>query len=148
MMENWSSIMFIIFWDFLMVEAIFFSPQVKRSVIICNKLVYMSSLTSCRMTSRKLNMKILSVLAKSLEKQQLNFSRSTVFHMKTRVCLKYFVKDCRFHKKKLIFQKTLGKGVNNTGPQRGAQILKYNQCQFFDFKILSFVLSCKWTKST
>ena len=29
--------MFIIFWDFLMVEQIFFSPQVKRSVIISNK---------------------------------------------------------------------------------------------------------------
>ena len=27
------------------------------------------------------------------EKQKLNFSRSELFHMKTRVCLKYFVND-------------------------------------------------------
>ena len=33
----YSTTMFIIFWDFLMVEQIFFSPQVKRSVIISNK---------------------------------------------------------------------------------------------------------------
>ena len=36
-------------------------------------------------------MRILSVLAKTLEKQKLNFSRSALFYMKTRVCLKYFV---------------------------------------------------------
>ena len=39
-------------------------------------------------------MKVLSILAKSLEKQEVNFSRSTLFHMKTRVGLKYFVNDC------------------------------------------------------
>ena len=39
-------------------------------------------------------MKVLSILAKSLEKQEVNFSRSTLFHMKTRVDLKYFVNDC------------------------------------------------------
>ena len=33
-----------------MVEQIFLSPQVKRSVIIINKLVYTSLLTSSRMT--------------------------------------------------------------------------------------------------
>ena len=47
-LANWTTIKFIIFWDFLMVEQIFLSPQVKRNVIICNKLVYMSCLTSCR----------------------------------------------------------------------------------------------------
>ena len=36
--------------DFLMVEQIFRSPHVKRSVIISNKLVYTSYLTSCRTT--------------------------------------------------------------------------------------------------
>ena len=43
-------IMFIIFWDFLIVEQIFLSPQVKQSVAISNKLVY----TKCRLvyTSR------------------------------------------------------------------------------------------------
>ena len=43
-----STIMFIIFWDFLILENIFLSPQVKRRVIISNKLVYTSYLTSCR----------------------------------------------------------------------------------------------------
>ena len=38
------TIMFIIFWDFLMIEEIFRSPQMKRSVIISNKLVYASCL--------------------------------------------------------------------------------------------------------
>ena len=32
-----SAIIFIIFWDILMVEQTFLSPQVKRSVIISNK---------------------------------------------------------------------------------------------------------------
>ena len=30
---------------------------------------------------------------KSPEKQKSNFSRNAIFHMKTRVCLKYFVND-------------------------------------------------------
>ena len=37
---------------------------------------------------------ILLTLAKSLEKQVLNFSHGVLFHMKTRVSLKYFVNDC------------------------------------------------------
>ena len=32
---------------------------------------------------------------KTLEKQKLNSSRSTLFHMNTRVSLKYFVNDCK-----------------------------------------------------
>ena len=39
-----TTIMFIIFWDFLMVEQIFFSPQQKRGVIISNKPVYTNCL--------------------------------------------------------------------------------------------------------
>ena len=30
------------------------------------------------------------------QKVKLNFSSSALFHMKTRVCLKYFVNDCRY----------------------------------------------------
>ena len=37
----------VIFCDFLIVEEILFSPQVKRSVVISNKLVYMRYLTRC-----------------------------------------------------------------------------------------------------
>ena len=39
-------------------------------------------------------MEILPALVKYLEKQKLNFPRSARFHMKTRVCPKYFVNDC------------------------------------------------------
>ena len=39
--------------------------------------------------------KILSTLAKTLEKHKSNFSRSALFHMKTRVCIKHFFHDCR-----------------------------------------------------
>ena len=38
--------------------------------------------------------KILSLLPKNCWKQKLDFSRSAPFHMKTRVCLKYFVHHC------------------------------------------------------
>ena len=40
-------------------------------------------------------MKILSILLKCPEKQKLNFSHSVLFHMKSRVCLKFFANDCR-----------------------------------------------------
>ena len=43
-----ASVMFIMFWDYLMVEQIFLSPQVKPSMSISNKLVYTSHLTSCQ----------------------------------------------------------------------------------------------------
>ena len=45
-------------------------------------------------------MKILSIQAKTLEKQKLNFYRSALFHMETRVNLKYFVNGCSFCKKR------------------------------------------------
>ena len=38
-------------------------------------------------------MKILSALPEIAEKQKLNFSNSVLFHMKTKVCLKYFASD-------------------------------------------------------
>ena len=39
--------------------------------------------------------KTLSILTKTIEKQKLNFSRSVLFYMKTRVFLIYFLNDCR-----------------------------------------------------
>ena len=39
-------------------------------------------------------MKVLLILAKTLEKQKLNFACSAPFHMKTRASLKYFVNEC------------------------------------------------------
>ena len=39
--------------------------------------------------------KTLAILTKTIEKQKLNFSRSVLFHMKTRVFLIYFLHDCR-----------------------------------------------------
>ena len=98
-----------------MVEQISFSPQVKRSVVISNKLVYTSCPRTCRTTQdlrrpykiRKYQenvktsqnyglvlslppeMKILLALADIFCKQKLNFSRSALFHMKSI----YFVND-------------------------------------------------------
>ena len=43
-----STIMLILFWDFLMVQQIFFSPLVKWRMINSNKLVYTSCFTSCQ----------------------------------------------------------------------------------------------------
>ena len=48
-----STIMFVIIREFLIVEQTFHLPQVKRSVIISNKLVYTSSLLRNREISRK-----------------------------------------------------------------------------------------------
>ena len=45
------------------------------------------------MPSLPAKMKILLLLAKAIEKQKLNSSRSWLFHMKTRVSLKYLVND-------------------------------------------------------
>ena len=45
------------------------------------------------MPSLRAKMKILLILAKTLGKQKLNFRHSTLFHMQTRVSLKYFVND-------------------------------------------------------
>ena len=47
--------------------------------------------TSCLSPLVKMN--VLLILAKALEKQKLNFSRSALVCMKTRVSLKYFVND-------------------------------------------------------
>ena len=41
----------------------------------------------------------------------MNFARSAQFHMKTRVCLKYFVHDCRFSKS----ENTLSKSGKTNG---------------------------------
>ena len=46
------------------------------------------------MPSLPAKMKILLLLAKAIEKQKLNSSCSGLFHMKTRVSLKYLVNDC------------------------------------------------------
>ena len=48
------------------------------------------------MPSPLIKMKILFTLAKTLEKQKLNFSRNALLHVKTRVTLKYFVNDCSY----------------------------------------------------
>ena len=88
-----------------MVEQIFLSPQVKQSVTISNKLGCTSCLTNdLRLRNLRIlrNMRkisqlhriIVSISKNFLKKQKLNFSRSGLFHMKTRVCLKYSENDC------------------------------------------------------
>ena len=54
------------------------------------------------MPSLPAKMKILLLLAKTLEKQKLNFSRSALFHMETGVSLKYFVSGCSKNLTKLL----------------------------------------------
>ena len=56
---------------------IFFSPQVKRSVIISN------------------TQQFCQCYQKAAEK--LSFSRSALFHVRTRICLNYIVHDCRLN---------------------------------------------------
>ena len=51
------------------------------------------------MPSLPAKMKILSILAKTIEKQKLNFFRSALFHMETRVSLKYLWNGCKISKK-------------------------------------------------
>ena len=45
--ETFSTIVFMIFWDFRIVEQISLSAQVKQSVIFKNKLIYTSCLKRC-----------------------------------------------------------------------------------------------------
>ena len=108
--------MVIIFRDFLTFDQLLLTPQEKRGLIISNKHgKYISCLSIFRTTSdlgsqeisQKISkistksqnfielqpslpckMKILSVLVKTPEKQNLNFSRGAhaLFHMKARVC--------------------------------------------------------------
>ena len=110
----------IMFCQFFVLYQILLSLQMKRSVIISNKLVYTICLTSCCKTylgsqeSRKYqeNLKTslnyglvsslttktkhLSILGKTVDKQKLNFSRTVLFRVKTRVCVKYFFYDCLY----------------------------------------------------
>ena len=93
---------------------ILLSPQGKRSAIIINKhsickfpLELQNDLRLSRKSSENpktsLNhnlapsltskIKILAILAKSCLKME---NCTTLFHIKTRVCLKYFANDCRF----------------------------------------------------
>ena len=58
-----------------MVEHALFSPKVKRSMIISNK-------------------QGIYEFPKELSSDLRFADRSTLFHIKTRVCLKYFVNDC------------------------------------------------------
>ena len=65
-----------------MVEQIFISPQVKRSVIINNKVVYTSCVTSFVCTIKNL-----------VKNRNSTFFHSALYHTETRVCLKYFAND-------------------------------------------------------
>ena len=113
-----------IFCKFLILCQIYFSSQVKRNVIISNQhVVYTSCVTSCRRTSDfgsedirnnqknlkpsqnynlvpslSLKIKFFLILPKKVtKKQKLKLFQSAVFHMKSRVCLKHFVHNCRLN---------------------------------------------------
>ena len=95
---------------------VFVSSQVEQSTVISNKHgIYdlphelsnydlkkskknqeslKTSLNDSLVPSFPPRIKILLILAKTIEKPKLNFSRWALFHMKTRVSLKYFVNYC------------------------------------------------------
>ena len=108
---NGATIRFIKFWEFLMFGQTFYSPQVKRNVIISNKhgindLPYelpndwifsifwilnikrISKWPSAQSSSENEN------FLNTMKKNSWKTSRSTLFHMKTRLYLKYFVHHC------------------------------------------------------
>ena len=123
-MGNQSTIMFMIFWDFLIVEQILFSPQVKRIVIISNKLVHIRVASQVaeqfksQKTSRKSWNFIYRIIPQCLVplpkwtfsrykqkapgKEKLSFSRSVLFHIKATVSFKYFVNDINSNKEWII----------------------------------------------
>ena len=103
-----------------MVYQILLSPKMKTSVIVGNKLLYTSWLTSSQIfwdlgsnkfrkyhkvlkTSKNYGLvlilppklKILLVLIKISRKKILKFYCNVLFHMKTKVCLKYLLNDCK-----------------------------------------------------
>ena len=58
----------------------------------------MTAQSSCK------NENFVNIRKKSLQKQKLKFLRNVLFHMETRVSLKYFVNDCPW---KYIFASNL-----------------------------------------
>ena len=109
----------IIFWDVLILYQVSFKPQEKRRVIISNKHgIYelphefpnnlglsnleirkykenlKTSLNYSLVPSVNTKMKFCQYYQKTAEKWKLNFSRSALFHKKSRVCLKYLVHGC------------------------------------------------------
>ena len=116
------AIIFIIFWEFLMVVQFFLLPQVKRLLLEINWYILVAARVAERLKTlnlRKLatvnfrtwwnyclvlsptpEMINLSVLAKISWKQKLNFSHTTLFYMQSKICLKYFVNDCWLRAKK------------------------------------------------
>ena len=125
--------MFIIFWDFLIVEQIFLAPQVKGSMINSNKHgIYdfpyelRNSLWLRILELRKFQenlktsynyflaispfpeIKILSALVKISWKTKIELSRNVLVYMKATVCLKYFVKTINYFVKIIKTLFTLG----------------------------------------
>ena len=116
--EFYSAIILIIFWDFLRVQQIFLWPHVKQSVIISNKLIYTSYLTSSQ-TSKDFTWKIrkyqenlqtsynfclaicplpeIKILSVVVELSwKTNWASPIVHYFTWKLeCLKYFANDCR-----------------------------------------------------
>ena len=98
MIEQLATTTFIILWDFLVLKQIFLSPQGKRCAII----TYKNGIYEFRHNlMNNLRLAILGSFISTacsphekIEKQNVNFSRSAMFHMETRVSLKYFVNGC------------------------------------------------------
>ena len=79
---------------------LFFSPQVKRYVIITYKddIYELPYELPNNLRLQNFNNENCNTNKKTLEKQKLNFSSIALIHMKTRASLKYFVNDCSISK--------------------------------------------------
>ena len=114
----WATIMFIIFWDFLMVEQMFHHHKWNEALLLVikwyvlfdlrvakrlktwdpKKLGYIRKMSkphriiAQRLVPRRKS-KIRQHCKKSSQKRKLNLCRSTLFYMKIRVCLKKFLSN-------------------------------------------------------
>ena len=127
-------------------------------IYTCNHFNYILRLDSLnRLDSLELGlhakMKILLTLAKTLEKQKLNFSCRALFYLKVTVSLKYFVNDCSCFLKVSIKTSSISiyfafSDSNNLSNRtllhlwRSSDTLNLSFASLFLFPLASFSISC------
>ena len=115
--QNFASNIFLIFWGFLMINQFFVAPQVKRSMIISNKLVHTSWVTICRTKRLRIseNQEISGKLKTLLDcclvlTPPTNVNVLLVLTELWWICLEYFVNDCL--RKQFLASNTLHTHLN------------------------------------
>ena len=89
-------------------------PAKVKILLILAKTLEKKKINFSTMPSLPAKVKILLILAKTLEKQKIKFSRSALFYIKTKASLKYFVNDCCSRKKKSIWLHEMGKQIKRS----------------------------------